>query len=77
MHLTPQLLFLYNVLESVGLVTSAAVNLLNWFRGSFQVASDSQKRKSPEMFFMFIVDRTTVAHKGHENPAIYFGKFEW
>ena len=19
----------------------------------------------------------TVAHKGHKNPAIYFGKFEW
>ena len=19
----------------------------------------------------------TVAHKGHETPAIYFGKFEW
>ena len=21
--------------------------------------------------------KTTVAHKGHKNPAIYFGKFEW
>ena len=21
--------------------------------------------------------KPTVAHKGHETPAIYFGKFEW
>ena len=48
-----------------------------------EIISEKYRIVVPRMLESFLrsreelIFRITVAHKGHETPAIYFGKFEW